>query len=260
MWTRWWTYGCHKMLGSYRVAAQLAASQAGHSSMSEWVMSFKMLIWTWCFEQRLLILQPFISFALMSNFLLAAEFDILRTVIMNSTVLWDVMLCSSVEVHKYFGGIYCLFTCILLVTCLAYSFTPKTEAVHFPGMSVKTTRCDIPDNTLSPCCFIAILFSIFSLSDKISWNHSFMQADYMHLLYVTDIKLQICEKQSAFQKTKGLVITVFSNPIKVFLYSKWHYLRGSLSLSTVFQALQSGLEQYPRSSSKAFAVSRTPCS
>jgi hypothetical protein len=87
-----------------------------------------------------------------------------------------------------------------------------------------------------------------------------MQTDYMHLLHVTDINLQIYEKQNAFQKTKGLVIIVFSNPIKVFLYSKLRYLRGSLSLSTVFQALQSGLEQYPRSSSKALAVSRTPCS
>jgi hypothetical protein len=37
MWTRWWTSGLHKMLGSSRVAAQLAASREGLSSMSEWV-------------------------------------------------------------------------------------------------------------------------------------------------------------------------------------------------------------------------------
>jgi hypothetical protein len=40
MWTRrwpWWTSGFHKMLGSSRVAAQLAASQEELSSMSEWV-------------------------------------------------------------------------------------------------------------------------------------------------------------------------------------------------------------------------------
>jgi hypothetical protein len=37
MWTRWWTSGFHKMLGSSRIAAQLAASQEGPSSMSEWV-------------------------------------------------------------------------------------------------------------------------------------------------------------------------------------------------------------------------------
>jgi hypothetical protein len=36
MWTRWWTSGFHKMLGSSRVAAQLQASQEGLSSMSEW--------------------------------------------------------------------------------------------------------------------------------------------------------------------------------------------------------------------------------
>jgi hypothetical protein len=36
MWTRWWTSGFHKMLGSSRVAAQLATSQKGLSSMSEW--------------------------------------------------------------------------------------------------------------------------------------------------------------------------------------------------------------------------------
>jgi hypothetical protein len=35
MWRRWWTSGFHKMLGSSRVAAQLAASQEGPSSMSE---------------------------------------------------------------------------------------------------------------------------------------------------------------------------------------------------------------------------------
>jgi hypothetical protein len=37
MWTRWWTSGFHKMLGNSRVAAQLAASQEGLSSMSQWV-------------------------------------------------------------------------------------------------------------------------------------------------------------------------------------------------------------------------------
>jgi hypothetical protein len=40
MWTRCWTSGFHKMLGSSRVAAQLAASQEGLSSMSEWVSEF----------------------------------------------------------------------------------------------------------------------------------------------------------------------------------------------------------------------------
>jgi hypothetical protein len=37
MWMRWWISGFHKMLGTSRVAAQLAASREGLSSMSEWV-------------------------------------------------------------------------------------------------------------------------------------------------------------------------------------------------------------------------------
>jgi hypothetical protein len=41
LWTRLWTSGFHKMLGSSWVAAQLAASQEGLSSMSEWVIYMK---------------------------------------------------------------------------------------------------------------------------------------------------------------------------------------------------------------------------
>jgi hypothetical protein len=37
LWTRWWTFGFHKMLGSFWVAAQLAASQEGLRFMCEWV-------------------------------------------------------------------------------------------------------------------------------------------------------------------------------------------------------------------------------
>jgi uncharacterized membrane protein len=33
-----WTFGFHKMLGTFWVAAQLAASQEGLSFMSEWVI------------------------------------------------------------------------------------------------------------------------------------------------------------------------------------------------------------------------------
>jgi hypothetical protein len=36
LWTRQWTFGFHKILGISWVAAQLAASQEGLSSMSEW--------------------------------------------------------------------------------------------------------------------------------------------------------------------------------------------------------------------------------
>jgi hypothetical protein len=36
LWTRWWTFEFHKMLRISWMAAQLAASQKGLSSMSEW--------------------------------------------------------------------------------------------------------------------------------------------------------------------------------------------------------------------------------
>jgi hypothetical protein len=39
LWTRQWTFGFHKMLGSSWVAAQLAASQEGLSSVSGWHQS-----------------------------------------------------------------------------------------------------------------------------------------------------------------------------------------------------------------------------
>jgi hypothetical protein len=41
---RWWISGFHKMLGSSRVAAQLAASREGLGSMSEWVMSSRLKV------------------------------------------------------------------------------------------------------------------------------------------------------------------------------------------------------------------------
>jgi hypothetical protein len=43
MWTRWWTSGFRKMLGSCRAAAQLAASQEGLSSMSKWVSEWPVI-------------------------------------------------------------------------------------------------------------------------------------------------------------------------------------------------------------------------
>jgi hypothetical protein len=41
LWIRLWAFGFHKMLGSSWVAAQLAASQEGLSSKSEWVSRFR---------------------------------------------------------------------------------------------------------------------------------------------------------------------------------------------------------------------------
>jgi hypothetical protein len=43
LWTRYWTFGFHKILGISWVAAQLAASQEGLSSMSEWEIKIKIL-------------------------------------------------------------------------------------------------------------------------------------------------------------------------------------------------------------------------
>jgi hypothetical protein len=44
LWTWQWTFGFHKVLGSSWVAEQLAASQEGLSSMSDWVSSRRCLI------------------------------------------------------------------------------------------------------------------------------------------------------------------------------------------------------------------------
>jgi hypothetical protein len=45
LWTRWWTFGFDKMLGSSWVAAQVAASQEGLSSMSDLQKWFLL----WCY-------------------------------------------------------------------------------------------------------------------------------------------------------------------------------------------------------------------
>jgi hypothetical protein len=47
-WTRWWTSGFHKMLGCSRVAAQLAASQEGLSSMSDPSIHLSMALRSFC--------------------------------------------------------------------------------------------------------------------------------------------------------------------------------------------------------------------
>jgi hypothetical protein len=44
LWTLWWTFGFHKMLGSSRIASQLAASQEGLSSVSK-LMEYAVKIW-----------------------------------------------------------------------------------------------------------------------------------------------------------------------------------------------------------------------
>jgi hypothetical protein len=56
MWTRWWTSGFHKMQGSSRVAAQLAASQEGLSSMSEWGVGIQVYLMSDRSGQQIVIL------------------------------------------------------------------------------------------------------------------------------------------------------------------------------------------------------------
>jgi hypothetical protein len=46
LWARWWTFEFRKMLGSSWEAAQLAATQEGLSSMSEWVSEWAQIVIT----------------------------------------------------------------------------------------------------------------------------------------------------------------------------------------------------------------------
>jgi hypothetical protein len=60
LWTRWWTFGFHKMLGSSWVAAQLAASQEGLSSVSKFLLHKRIHVntaqsWRWLWIIRLSI-------------------------------------------------------------------------------------------------------------------------------------------------------------------------------------------------------------
>jgi hypothetical protein len=73
---------------------------------------------------------------------------------MKSVILLDVMTCSLVEGHRHFGGMYCStlpVTYFLLVSCLAYSWTLKTDAAHSSKMSANiyhTTRVYTPENNI----------------------------------------------------------------------------------------------------------------
>jgi hypothetical protein len=35
-------------------------------------------------------------------------FEVLTTVVMKSSIFWDITLCSLLKINRYFGGIYCL--------------------------------------------------------------------------------------------------------------------------------------------------------
>jgi hypothetical protein len=74
---------------------------------------------------------------------------------MKGTSFGAVTLCSSVEVYRRFGGPYHLRLQGRrgggkLVSCLAYSPTPKMEAIHSSETSVDfyhTTRCYVPEDS-----------------------------------------------------------------------------------------------------------------
>jgi hypothetical protein len=52
LWTQYWTFGFHKMLGSSWVAAQLAAPQEGLSSVSEWVSKWVSIFWGFTYSNN----------------------------------------------------------------------------------------------------------------------------------------------------------------------------------------------------------------
>lgn len=66
-----------------------------------------------------------------------------KTVAVKNTIFCDVSLCSIVEMYRRFGEINCfciqrIFSAFfLLIACLAYSTTPKMEAVCPFETSVK---------------------------------------------------------------------------------------------------------------------------
>lgn len=66
------------------------------------------------------------------------EFEVITVVTLKSIVIWDMMVCSLVEVHGCFRRTCCIcFACHLL---LAYSSALKIEAVHSSEMFVVFTR------------------------------------------------------------------------------------------------------------------------
>jgi hypothetical protein len=90
------------------------------------------------------------------------RFEVLATVIMKSSVFWDIMPCTLLKVNWHFGGTCCLHlqgqrisqasnqqergskeqvallaACFMLVTCLVYSLTLKMEATCSSKMSAE---------------------------------------------------------------------------------------------------------------------------
>jgi hypothetical protein len=89
------------------------------------------------------------------------QFGVTAYYSISSSIFLNVTPYSQVEVHQWYGRMYCLHlqgcsACFWLVTCLAYSPTWKMGAVcssERPVNFYQTTRYHLPDgNTLqSPC-------------------------------------------------------------------------------------------------------------
>jgi hypothetical protein len=62
-------------------------------------------------------------------------FEVLTAVVMNSSVFWDVPPCSPLKVNRQQSPL-CLPPDFMLVSCLAYSLTPKMEVICSSKMSV----------------------------------------------------------------------------------------------------------------------------
>jgi hypothetical protein len=85
-------------------------------------------------------------------------FQVLMVVTMKSTVVWDVLLYSPVQVHWCCRGMHCihpsrapLATCFLLVTCMVYSSTVKMEAVCSSQTSLNFYQillCHFPEDSI----------------------------------------------------------------------------------------------------------------
>jgi hypothetical protein len=77
LWTRYWTFGFHKMLGDSRGAAQLTAPQEGLSSVSKWVFIYHIQLtiylsefyFTICARLYLYILPVFLTSVSFARFL-----------------------------------------------------------------------------------------------------------------------------------------------------------------------------------------------
>jgi hypothetical protein len=104
-------------------------------------------------------------------------FEILRAVILKSSIFWDIMPCIPLKINRRFGetcrlhlqgrrkasgkqsqaGLWlCLPPAFKLISCLANSSTLKTEATCFSGPSVdfqRTTWHCIPEDGAQQMCW-----------------------------------------------------------------------------------------------------------